>query len=171
MTRKGKDGQVDNSHTHATRHILFIEKPRSELFYQFRPQGFLKMTNDWTGSMHNVCLRLLCQSIAFDGRFLCGYRLIIDWPIPMDTNELILSIDIDWLIDWFSNHWFPSIGYPRLESNKLLQRPVVCISEHKSALSVCQNTVSEERKHPTKRLIQSESLECPKNCINFLVLL
>ena len=33
---------------------------------------------DRTSRVRDVCLRLLCQSIAIDERFLCGYRLIID---------------------------------------------------------------------------------------------
>ena len=31
----------------------------SELFYQFRPQGFLKMADDRTGSVRDVCSSLL----------------------------------------------------------------------------------------------------------------
>ena len=56
------------------------------LFYQFRPQGFQEMADDRTGSVRDVCSRLLNQSIAIDEQFLCGYRLVIDWPIPIDTN-------------------------------------------------------------------------------------
>ena len=48
------------------------------LFYQFRPQGFLKMADDWTGSVRDVCSRLLSQSIAIDERFVCGCQLVID---------------------------------------------------------------------------------------------
>ena len=54
------------------------EKSRLELFYQFRPQGFLKMADDRTGSVRDVCLEVLCQSMPIDERFLCGYRLVID---------------------------------------------------------------------------------------------
>ena len=50
----------------------------SGLFYQFRPQGFLKMADDRTGSVRDVCSSLLRQSIAIDEQFLCGYRLMID---------------------------------------------------------------------------------------------
>ena len=82
MTRKGNDGQVDNSSPRATGCILCFEKTGSE----FRPQGFLKMADDRTGSVRDVCSKLLSQSIAIDERFLCGYRLVIDWPIPIDTN-------------------------------------------------------------------------------------
>jgi len=67
MTWKGNDGQVGNWSTRATGYILYVEKTGSELFYQFRPLGFLKMVDDRTG------LRLLCQSIAIDEQFLCGY--------------------------------------------------------------------------------------------------
>ena len=69
-----------------TGYILCAEKSGLELFYQFRPQGFLKMADDRTGSVRDVCLEVLCQSMPIDERFLCGYRLIIDWPIPVDTN-------------------------------------------------------------------------------------
>ena len=31
------------------------------LYYQFRPQDFLKMADDQTGSMRDVCSRLLSQ--------------------------------------------------------------------------------------------------------------
>ena len=77
MLRKGNDGQAGNSSTRATGYILCIEKTGSD---------FLKMADDRTGSVRDVCSRLLSQSIAIDERFLCGYRLIIDWPIPIDTN-------------------------------------------------------------------------------------
>jgi len=56
------------------------------LFYQFRSQGFLKMVDDRTGSVRDVSTRLLSQSIAIGEQFFCGYRLVIDWPIPVDTN-------------------------------------------------------------------------------------
>ena len=84
-------------------------------FYQFHPQGFLKMADDRTGSVREVSSRLLSQSIAIDERFLCGYRLVIDWPIPIDTNLLILSIDIDWSVE------FPIIGFHRLDTPGFVQ--------------------------------------------------
>ena len=59
-----------------------------ELFYQFRPQGFLKIADDWTGSVRDVCSSLLHQSVAIDERFLCGYRLT-------DTNRSQLTNFID----------------------------------------------------------------------------
>ena len=46
MTRKGNDGQVGNSSTRVTGYILCAEKSGLELFYQFHPQGFLKMPDD-----------------------------------------------------------------------------------------------------------------------------
>ena len=79
MTREGNDGQVGNLNTSATRYILCTEtETGSELFYQFRPQGFLKMADDRTGSARDVCFEVLCQSMSIDEQFLCGYRLIID---------------------------------------------------------------------------------------------
>ena len=68
--------QVGNSSTRATGYILCVEKTASELFYQFRPRGSLKMADDQTGSVREVCFRLL--PIAIDELFLWGYRLIID---------------------------------------------------------------------------------------------
>ena len=55
-----------------------LRKSGLELFYQFCPQGFLKMADDRTGSARDVCLEVLCQSMPIDERFLCGYRLVID---------------------------------------------------------------------------------------------
>ena len=46
-----------------TGYILCAEKSGSELFYQFRPQGLLKMADDRPGSMRDVCLEVLCQSM------------------------------------------------------------------------------------------------------------
>ena len=75
ITRKGNDGQVGNSSTCVTGYILCAEKSGLELFYQFRPQCFLKMADDRTGSVRDVCLEVLCQSM---NDFFGGYRLIID---------------------------------------------------------------------------------------------
>ena len=44
------------------------------------------MADDRTGGVRDVSSRLMSQSIEIDERFLCGYRLVIDWPIPIDTN-------------------------------------------------------------------------------------
>ena len=63
-----------------------LRRLRRNLFNQFRPEGFLEMADDRTGSVRDVCPRLLSQSIAIDEQLLCGYRLVIDWPIPIDTN-------------------------------------------------------------------------------------
>ena len=51
------DGHVGNSSARATgfMFLLCLEKTGSELFYQFRSQDFLKMVNDRTGSVRNVC--------------------------------------------------------------------------------------------------------------------
>ena len=78
MTRKGNHGQVGNTNTRATGYTLCAEKTGSELFYQFRPPGFLKMADERTGSVRDVCFEVMSQSIPIDERFLCGYRLIID---------------------------------------------------------------------------------------------
>ena len=54
---------MGNSGTRATGYILCAEKSGLELFYQFCPQGFLKMADDRTGSV----------AMPIDERFLCGY--------------------------------------------------------------------------------------------------
>ena len=93
MTRKGNDGQVGNSHTCATGYILCVEKTGSKLFYQFRPQGFLKMVDDRIDSVHDICSRLLCQSIAINERFC----VVIDWS-SIDRYQLIPINWFYWLI-------------------------------------------------------------------------
>ena len=60
MTRKGNNEHVGNLSIHATGYILCVEKTGSELFNQFPSWGFLKMVDDRTGSVRDVCLRLLC---------------------------------------------------------------------------------------------------------------
>ena len=66
--------------------------------------------DDRTGSVGDLCSRLLYQSIAIDELFLCGYRLI-------DTNRYQLSS----FIDWFSDHRFPSY---RLETPGIFDKKV-----------------------------------------------
>ena len=58
MTRKGNDGQAGNSSIHVKGYILCVKKTGSEFVFQFRPQGFLKMADDRTGSVCDVCSRL-----------------------------------------------------------------------------------------------------------------
>ena len=62
---------------HVQRGIFFTMKRLGRnLSHQFRPQGFLKMADDRTGTVRDVCSRLLSQSIAIDERVLCGYRCL-----------------------------------------------------------------------------------------------
>ena len=64
--------------------VLFPFLSSPWVFYRvFLHSIFLKMADDQSGS---VCFEVLCQSMPIDGRFLCGYRLIIDWPIPSDVD-------------------------------------------------------------------------------------
>ena len=44
---------------HVTENIVCAEKTGPELFYQFRPQGFLKMADDRAGSVRDVCFEVL----------------------------------------------------------------------------------------------------------------
>ena len=102
MTRKGYDGQLGNSSS-VQRVICCIHCVRK---------------HDWTGTVHDVCSRLPCQSIPIDERFC----VVIDrsW-IDRYQSIPILSIDIDWSIsiDWiprgsfscskYDSHWL--IGY------------------------------------------------------------
>ena len=57
---------------------MFLALTGSELFYQFRLQGFPKLADDRTGSLRDICFEVLFQSMPIDEQFLCGYRLIID---------------------------------------------------------------------------------------------
>ena len=75
MLRRHYEREVGTSSTRATGYILCAEKSGLKLFYQFRPQGFLKMADD---SLRDVCFEVLCQSMPIDERILCGYRLIIN---------------------------------------------------------------------------------------------
>ena len=70
------------------------------------------MADDWTGWVRDICFGVLYQSMPINKRFLCCYWLIIDWPIPIDTNELILLIDIDWSIVFLiiNFHWLDTPG-------------------------------------------------------------
>ena len=108
MTRKGNDGQVGNLSTCATGYILCAEKTWSELFYQFHPQSFLKLADDRTGSMRGICFEVLFQSMN-------NFCVLIDWSL-IDWYQSVgqLTNFIEWhrLIDWFSDHRFPWIGYP-----------------------------------------------------------
>ena len=45
---------MGDSSTHVMGYILCIEKTGSEFVHQFHPQGFLKMVDDWTGSVCDV---------------------------------------------------------------------------------------------------------------------
>jgi len=49
-------GQAGNLSTRAMGYILCVEKTGLELFDQFRPQGFLKMEDDRTGSVRSPSL-------------------------------------------------------------------------------------------------------------------
>ena len=72
--RKDNDGEV----------VIRVHVQRGKFFASRRLQGLLKMAADRVSSVRDNCSTLLCQSIAINERFLCGYRLIIDSPI--DTN-------------------------------------------------------------------------------------
>ena len=42
-----------------------------------------------------VWVQHFCQSISNTEQLLCDYWLIINWPIPLNTTQLTLWIDID----------------------------------------------------------------------------
>jgi len=71
---------------HMQRGIFFaLRRLGWNLFYQFRPQGFLKIADERTGSGCDGSM-LLNQSIGINEEFLCGYRLVIHWLIPIDNS-------------------------------------------------------------------------------------
>ena len=63
MTQKGNDGEVGNLSTRATEYILCVEKTGLESFYQFCPQGFLKVADGSTGSVRDICTVFVWLSI------------------------------------------------------------------------------------------------------------
>ena len=69
------------------------------------------MASDQIGSVPDTCFEVLRQSLAIDEHFLCGYRLnpSIDRYQSLPVNQFYR------LIDWFSDHRFPLIGYPGTE--------------------------------------------------------
>ena len=48
---------------HVQQDIIFALKTGAELFYQFRPQGFLKMADDRTGSVRSSSLVVCVTSV------------------------------------------------------------------------------------------------------------
>ena len=83
MTRRGNEWQLGNSSSHARGEILCVEKTDWNMFYQFHPQGFLKMADDWTGSGRDVCSRLLSQSM---NGFCVVIDIVINCPTPIDAK-------------------------------------------------------------------------------------
>ena len=73
-------------------YILCAEMTGSELFFQFCPQGLLKIADDRTGSLPDVCFEVLCQSMPIDERFFVW--LSIDHRLT-DTNRYQLTNFID----------------------------------------------------------------------------
>ena len=73
--------------------------------------SFLWYMIDWLSVFPTDFIDNRWQSIRL-GMFSCDYRLVIDWPMPIDTNWLILSIGIDWLIGFpmIDCHWFNMLG-------------------------------------------------------------
>ena len=137
MTRKGNDEQMGNSCTRATGYILCAGKTRSLLFYQFRPQGFLKMADDPTA---RHAWPLFRGPLAIDtNQWMILVWLSIDHRLS-DTNRYQLTNVIDWyrLIDWFSDHRFSSTGYAGLKR----ARPAAgLIAVSSQSLKQCENDI------------------------------
>ena len=51
---------------------IFLALTGSELFYQFRPQGFPKLADDRAGGVRDVCFQVLFQSMN-------DFCVVIDW--------------------------------------------------------------------------------------------
>ena len=119
MTQKGNDVQVGNSSTRATEYIL-------------RSLGWNCFTNyvlraSWKRQMIRqvACVTSLLRSCA--NRWTIFMWLLIDHRLA-NTNRYQLTNFIDWyrLINWFSNHRFPSIGYSGnyyMRQKKLILQP------------------------------------------------
>ena len=77
----------------------------------FRPQGFLKMADDQTGSVRDICSKV---AVLIDSNpWTLSVWLLTDHQLT-DTNRYQLTNFINWyqLINRFSDHLFPLTGYP-----------------------------------------------------------
>ena len=69
----------------ASKWVIQVHHATGYIIYNEKTQGFLKMADDRTGNVRDICSRLLSQSIAKKyEHFLCGYLLVIDWSIPIN---------------------------------------------------------------------------------------
>ena len=65
------------------------------------------MADGRTLSVHDVFFEVLCQSMPIDDDFC-----VVTDLSSIDRYQLIPVSQFYRLIDWFSDHRFPSIGYP-----------------------------------------------------------
>ena len=87
--------------------------------------GLLKMADDQSGSTWDI----FWGPLPIDAnRWTIFVLLSIDHRLT-DTNRYQLTNFIDWfgLIDWFSGHWVPSIGYPGYWKPSLLSFWEFCL--------------------------------------------
>jgi len=121
MTRKSNDGHVGNSSTRATGCILCVEKTGSEFVLPISSPGLPK-NGGWSDRWRAWHLFEVAEPID-SNRWTVFVRLSIGHRLA-DTNRYQSTnfIDWHWLIDWISDHWFPSIGYPGNLYRTLLTR-------------------------------------------------
>ena len=102
MTRKANDGQVGHSSTRATGYFRWEDWVVPGASKKWRMIGQVPRVMSVSMSSSNRC-----QSMNDFVWLSIGHRLT-------DTNRYQLTNFIDWyqLIAWFSDHRFPSIGYP-----------------------------------------------------------
>jgi len=111
MTRKGNDGQVGNSSTRATGYILCVEKTGSEFVLPISSPGLPKK---WQMIGQVACVTSVRGCGPIDRNRWTVFVWLSIGHCLADTSRYQLTNFIDWyrLIDWISDHRFPSIGYP-----------------------------------------------------------
>ena len=68
-------------------HFHWLEMPRQVGIFKYTSNGVYSLHwEDWVGI------------VSIEELFLCGYWLIIDWPIPTNTRRYQLTHFIDWLV-------------------------------------------------------------------------
>ena len=93
MTRKGSDGQVGHSSTQGIHVFIAPRRLGRNCFTNFVPRASLKMADNRTGSVRDVCFEVLFRSMN-------NFCVVIDGS-SIDRYQPIQSTNF---IDWFFDH-------------------------------------------------------------------
>ena len=120
MTRKGNDGQVGNSSTHATGYTLYL---------RWENWVIPRASKKWQINRQIACMTPVSMSSPNRCQSIYNFCVVIDWSSLTNTNRYQLTNVIDWyrLIDWFSDHLFPSIGYSGMYTRVIYNSLLTCL--------------------------------------------